>query len=326
MSWFGFDATWSFANPQLLWLALLMPVALLIRLLRRPPAKDFAQYAFVPFLPRSRRQHTRGIPLLLQGCAWFLLVAAMARPQQQQRLPIEEEGIDLLLCMDLSSSMSATDLDALSATATRLDFARSAAVAFIEGRPSDRIGLISFARDAQLICPPTLDHRSLLTLLGDLQLVPEGREDDATGIGTALARAAVHLRDTPSKSKVVVLLTDGEETVATDPSSAAIKPLEAAALSRDWNVRAYAIATGPDAEATRSTLQNVAATTGGRAFAARDGAALEQVYTAIDQLERTRFQRLPWRQVDRFLPFLLGGLLLWFAGVWLRRRFWEVQS
>lgn len=328
MSWLGFDSTWSFADPPFLWLALLVPITVFMRLLWRPAAKDFAQFAFVPFLPRSQRQHARGLPLLLQCLAFLLLVGAMARPQQQQRLPIEEEGIDLLLCLDLSSSMSATDLDDLSAAAeiTRLDFARNAATQFIDSRPSDRIGLVSFARDAQLICPPTLDHRSLLSLLNDLELVPEGREDDATGIGTALARAAVHLRDIPSNSKVVVLLTDGEETVATDPSSAAIKPLEAAALCRDWNVRVHAIAAGPDAEKTRRTLQGVAAATGGGAFAAQDAAALGQVYAAIDQLERTRFQRLPWRQVDRFLPLLLVGLFLWFAAAWMNRRFWEVQS
>ena len=328
MSWFGLDSTWSFADSYLLWLVLFVPLTIFMRLLWRPPAKNFAQFAFVPNLPRSHRQHSRGLPLLLQCLAFVLLVSAMARPQQQQRLPIEEEGIDLLLCIDLSSSMSATDLDDTSAALeiTRLDFARNAAAQFIENRPSDRIGLVSFARDAQLICPPTLDHRSLLALLQDLELVPEGREDDATGIGTALARAAVHLRDIPSSSKVVVLLTDGEETVATDPSSSAIKPLEAAALCREWKVRVHAIAAGPNAEQTRSTLQGVATTTGGGAFAAEDAAALDQVYTAIDQLERTRFQRLPWRQVDRFMPFLLAGLFLWLAAAWMNRRFWKVQS
>jgi len=325
MSWLGFDTSWSFHDPQLLWTALLLPLALLLRLLWRPPAKDFAQFRFVPFLPRSHRQHSRGLPLLLQGTAFLLLVIAFARPQQQQRLPVEKQGIDLLLCLDLSSSMAATDLNESDSQRTRLDFARSAAGDFISGRPTDRLGLVSFARDARLVCPPTLDHRSLLTLLQDLQQVPEGREDDATGIGTALARAAVHLRDVPSTSKVIVLLTDGEETVAT-AGSAAIKPQEAAALCREWGVRIHAIAAGPAADATRQTLQAVAATTGGRAFAARDATALQQVYSAIDQLERTRFERLPWRQVDRFLGFLIAGLVMWFAAAWLNRILWRVQS
>jgi Ca-activated chloride channel family protein len=344
VSWLGFDASWSFRDPALLWVAVLLPLALLMRLLWRPKAKDFALFQFVPSLPHSHRQHTRILPLALQCLAVLLMAIALARPQQQQRLPVEREGIDLLLCLDLSSSMAATDLAGSGSSndnsnggadsnrtanddqlTTRLDFARRAASAFIDVRAADRLGLVAFARDARLVCPPTLDHRSLLTLLDDLEQVPEGREDDATGIGTALARAAVQLRDLPSTSKVIVLLTDGEETVAT-AGSAAIKPQEAAALCREWGVRVHAIAAGPDAEATRATLQAVTSVTGGRAFAARDATALEQVYAAIDQLERTRFQRLPWRQVDRFLPFLIAGLLLWFGAAWLNRSIWRVRS
>lgn len=333
MSWLGFDASWSFGDPLLLWTAVLIPIALLARVIWRPKAKDFALFQFVPHLPHSHRQHTRILPLLLQCLAALLMVLAFARPQQQQRLPVEREGIDLLLCLDLSSSMAATDLadNDSQATAqsspsnTRLDFARRAASAFINKRADDRLGLVAFARDARLVCPPTLDHRSLLTLLADLEQVPEGREDDATGIGTALARAAVQLRDLPSTSKVIVLLTDGEETVAT-AGSAAIKPKEAAALCREWGVRVHAIAAGPDAEATRATLQAATSVTGGRAFAARDATALEQVYAAIDQLERTRFQQLPWRQVDCHEPFLIAGLILWFLASWLNRMIWRVRS
>lgn len=327
MNWLGFDSDWSFADPLLLWTAALLPVALLVRIIWRPKAKDFALFRFVPFLPHSHRQHTRPLPLLLQVAAVLLMVLALARPQQQQRLPVEREGIDLVLCLDLSSSMAATDLtvDAAAGSDTRLDFARRAAISFIDKRAEDRIGLVAFARDARLICPPTLDHRSLLTLLDDLEQVPEGREDDATGIGTALARSAVQLRDLPSKSKVVVLLTDGEETVAT-AGSAAIKPQEAAALCREWGVRVHAIAAGPDAEAARQTLQAVTSVTGGRAFGARDATALEQVYAAIDQLERTRFQQLPWRQVDRYAPFLIAALVLWFLAVWMNRLLWRVRT
>lgn len=325
LNWLGFDASWSFRDPMLLWVTLLLPLALLARIIWRPKAKGFALFQFVPFLPHSHRQHTRILPLLAQVVAVLLMAIALARPQQQQRLPVEREGIDLLLCLDLSSSMAATDLGDTNQATTRLDFARQAASAFIAVRAADRLGLVAFARDARLVCPPTLDHRSLLTLLSDLEQVPEGREDDATGIGTALARAAVQLRDLPSTSKVIVLLTDGEETVATG-GSAAIKPQEAAALCREWGVRVHAIAAGPDAEATRATLQAVTSVTGGRAFAARDATALEQVYAAIDQLERTRFQRLPWRQVDRFLPFLIAGLLLWFAAAWLNKTVWGVRS
>lgn len=297
----------------------------MIRLLRRPKAKPFAPYAFIPHLPRSTRQRTRVVPLVLQCSAFLLLVAAIARPQEAVRAPVEEQGIDLLLCLDLSSSMAATDLDGVAQNQTRLDFARRAASEFIQARPQDRMGLIAFARDARLVCPPTLDHASLQSLLQDLELTPAGREDDATGIGTALARAAVHLKKAGSDSKVVILLTDGEETVATESSSAAIHPIDAAALCRDWGVRVHAIAAGPDAAATRASLQSVTAATGGQAFLAQDAVALQQVYAAIDELERTRFERLPWHQVDRFQWALGLALLLWVLGSVLRQKLWEVQ-
>ena len=324
----------SLHDPHLLWLAGLLPLALGWRLLRRPQAKAFAPYAFVPQLPFSTRQRTRFLPLALQCCAFLLLVIAIARPQQQERAPITEQGIDLLLCMDLSSSMSATDLGAEESdpsdgtqapVSTRLDFARRAASTFIKARPHDRIGLIAFARDARLVSPPTLDHRSLQGLLQDLEITPAGRKDDATGIGTALARAAVYLKDATSNSKVVILLTDGEETVAAETSSSAIKPMDAASLCRDWGVRVHAIATGPDAPAARASLQSVVAATRGQAFLAPDAVALQQVYAAIDELERTRFERLPWQQVDRFQPILLLAVALWLLGAWMRRRWWEVQ-
>jgi Ca-activated chloride channel family protein len=317
---------WSLQDPQLLWLGLLLPLALAWRLWRRPPAKAFAAYRFVPHLGRSARQRSRALPLLLELAALSLMVLAIARPQERMRLPVEEQAIDLLLSVDLSSSMAATDLDPARPDLSRLGVAREAASRFIARRPGDRLGLLSFARDAELRCPPTFDHRSLLGLLDDLEQVPAGREDDATGIGVALARAAVHLRDAPSASRVVVLLTDGEETVAAEAGSAGIRPMQAATLCRDWGIRVHVIAAGPEASAAQASLRAWAGVTGGLAFAARDAAALEQVYEAIDTLERTRFERLPWRQVDRFLPFLVAAALLWILAAALRRGLWEVRS
>lgn len=326
MNWEDLTAAWSLHDPALLWLLLLLPLAIVLRWTRRPATRAFAPFAFVAKLPRSNRQRLRFLPWLLQALAFLLLVLAMARPQQSRQMPFEEEGIDLLLCLDLSSSMAATDLDPQRPSLTRLDAARDAAATFLKGRPQDRCGLVSFARDAQLVCPPTLDHRSLQTLLADLQQVPAGSAEDATGIGIALARSAVFLRDADAVSKVVILLSDGEETVAAEPTSAAIKPQDAAALCRAWGIRVYTISAGPDASASRASLQSLANTTGGQAFVAADAAALHQVYQAIDQLERTRFQRLPWVQVERFLPVLLCGILLWGAAAGMRRAFWEVQA
>jgi len=322
---FGFSGR--LQDPWLLWLGLaLLVLGLLLRLTLRPKAKDFAPFPFVPHLPRSARQRSRALPLTLQACGMLALILALARPQEKQLQPQVEEGIELLLCLDLSSSMAATDLDPAIPQKDRLAFAQEAAASFVEARERDRIGLVSFARDAQLVCPPTRDRRSLQILLQDLRLFPEGDEQDATGIGTALARCVTFLDGSEAPSKVVILLTDGEETVATDPDSASIHPRQAAAFCRASGVRVYTIATGPDAEATRRTLREVASSTGGFAFAAADARALAEVYAAIDQLERARFEELPWRWVDRFQPFLLLGLCLFGIAGLMQRTLWEVRS
>lgn len=323
LPWLGEE--WHWQNPALLWLALLMPVALLVRLVRQPTAKAFAPYPFVPHLPRSLRQQSRLLPLLLESLGVLLLVAAVARPQQRQRVLQEKEGIEVLLCLDQSSSMGATDLDPQQEL-TRLEIAKQAAAQFVEGRGQDRLGLFAFARDARLLCPLTLDHPSLLQLLAELETVPVGREDDATGIGTALASAGVSLRDREATSRLIILLTDGEETVATSPGGLAIQPQEAATLCRDWGVRIHTISTGPDALAGRASLQGVAQIAGGQAFAAQDAQALTEVYRAIDELERSRFTRLPWQDVDRYRLFLLAGLGFWTVGLLSRKLWWEARS
>lgn len=323
LPWLG--EQWHWQNPELLWLGLVVPIGLLVRVLRRPTAKPFAPYPFVPHLPHSLRQRSRFFPLLLQGLGLLLLVAALARPQQRQRVLQEKEGIEVLLCLDQSSSMAATDLDPQQEL-TRLEIAKQAAKLFVEGRDQDRLGLFGFARDARLLCPLTLDHPSLLELLAELETVPVGREDDATGIGTALASAGVSLRDREATSRLIILLTDGEETVATSSRGLAIRPQEAATLCRDWGVRIHTISTGPDALAGRASLQGVARIAGGQAFAAQDAQALAEVYRAIDELERTRFTRLPWQDVDRYRLFLLTGLGFWVLGMWSRKLWWEARS
>ena len=323
LPWLGED--WRWQDPVFLWLALLVPVALLVRLLRRPQAKAFAPYLFVPHLPRSLRQRSRFLPLFLQGIGILLFVMALARPQQRERVLQEKEGIEVLLCLDQSSSMAATDLDPQQER-TRLEVAKQAATMFVESRGQDRLGLFGFARDARLLCPLTLDHPSLLQLLAELETVPVGREDDATGIGTALASAGVSLRDREATSRLIILLTDGEETVATSSRGFAIQPQEAAALCRDWGVRIHTISTGPDALAGRASLQGVAQIAGGQAFAAQDAQALAEVYRAIDELERTRFTRLPWQDVDRYRLFILAGLGFWILGLVSRKLWWEARS
>lgn len=315
-------------HPALLALGLLVPLALLLRWRRGSPAIAFAPAAFLrtaqPFaasgvdgkhalLPRSWRVRLRGLPTVLHVIGLFVALIALARPVERTRLPFESEGIDIVLCLDVSSSMAARDLDP---ERTRLDVAKAAARLFVQGRPNDRIGLVTFARYPDLRCPPTLDHAAFGRILTDLDMVGSDSQEDATGIGAALARAAQVLSNGRAASRVAVLLTDGEENVATVQTPDEIAPLHAGQLCRELGVRAYAIAAGVGERAADGTLQAIDTTaleraatiSGGRFFAARDASAVAEVYGEIDRLERAALAEPRYRVEERFLPFLATAL------------------
>jgi Ca-activated chloride channel family protein len=198
----------------------------------------------------------------------------------------------------------------------------AAAREFVARRAGDRIGLVTFARYPDVICPPTPDHRSLQSMLGAVEQVEADGEEDATGIGMAVARCALLLRASAARSKVVVLLTDGEENVARPDLPEEITPLEAARLCAEHGVRVYSIAAGigrrgPDGawlELDTGPVRAVAEQTGGAFFAARDADALSRVYAVIDELERSAFAEPRFRYADRFAGFLAVGLALWLLG------------
>jgi Ca-activated chloride channel family protein len=317
LAWTGLalDAPWALA---------LVPVVLVLALLgARAAALRFAPSEFLHrdggghprSLPRSLRQRIAWLPRALHVLALLALVLALARPLARERLPLTRRGIDILLCLDVSSSMRADDLQP---GRTRLDVTKAAALAFLERRPDDRIGLVTFARYPDVVCPPTLDHGALAALLNGVAQVDEDSDEDATGIGMALARAAQALRHGGSASKVVVLLTDGEENVARADAPEEIAPLEAARLCEELGVRVYTIAAGigrrtadgRQVELDPRPVQQVASLTGGAFFAARDASAVQRVYEVIDELERSAFDAPRFHDVDRFAPFLLLALVL----------------
>src|SRR5262249_8723088 len=154
-----------------------------------------------------------------------------ARPVERTQIPHQHPGIDILLCLDLSSSMAATDLDPQQ---DRLQVAKAAARRFVDARASDRIGLLCFARYPDLRCPLTLDHAALQQVVERVAMMPNDSPEDATGIGTALCRAAAVLRASQARAKVVILLTDGEENVATVQTPDEIAPLHAAQLCQQF--------------------------------------------------------------------------------------------
>lgn len=275
-------------------------------------------------LPMGWRVRLRRLPDVLKSLAWLLLVFALARPQiGNARELLRGEGIDIVLALDISGSMAALDFQ----PGTRLDAARRVITDFIAGRQFDRIGLVVFARSAYQQAPLTLDYDVLSRLLEQVQIVNEivdanGRPVllDGTAIGLGVASAGTMLRDSTAPSKVIVLLTDGD-------NNAALDPLTAADAVAALGVRVYTIGMGtsgqvpiPDnsgnilyteSDLDEPTLQEIAVRTGGLYFRAEDPAGLQSIYEAIDRLERARVERqvfVPWQDVA--WPLIVGALVL----------------
>lgn len=324
MSWFSAATGFTLREPQWLWLAVAIPLLLAMRMLRHLPALRFAPAALAVGLPKSLRQRLLWLPGALQVTALVAALLALARPVERIVLPRELQALDILLLLDVSSSMTQKDLDPLR---TRLDVAKEAAAGFVARRAEDRIGLILFARYPDLRCPLTLDHTALAELLAAVAAVEAEGPEDATGIGTALARAAQTLQRSQSRSKIAILLTDGQENVATAQTPEEIAPLHAAQLCRQLGIRVYTVVAGIEERSetgqarpvdTRE-VEQVARLTGGAFFAVRDAAALARVYAEIDALERSELTTPRFRLEDRFAPFLLGALLCGLAAAVLRR-------
>ena len=276
-----------FRDPAFLVLLLSLPVALWLGLRTGRPALPFPTLGlWSEGVPTTLRARLRWVPRLLSLLGLVLVVFALARPVRRTALPPEREGIDILLCVDLSSSMSSLDLDP---QRTRLDVARDAAARFIQDRPDDRIGLIGFARYPDLRCPLTLDHDALTLLLRDLRTVTSDGPEDATGLGTAVARAAQVLQRSEAPSRVVIVFTDGEENVALRGRPGEIAPAHAAQLCERQGVRVYPIVAGRgrrDAEGRfvpidTVPMEELADRSGGTFHLARDAQAVDAVYGAI---------------------------------------------
>lgn len=295
----------------------------------------------VPVLPRQPLPRTLGQRLAwtapaLQVLAFAAVAGALARPVRGNvERTTTSEGIDIVLVIDRSSSMKHNDLDP---RANRLQVVKEVVRDFAVRRMTDRIGaadnvaLVSFAQFPQLVCPFTLDAGALTGLLESVELARHEVED-GTAIGRGLAKAVALLEDSDARSRVVVLLTDGENNVHD------IQPLHAADLAKAQGVRVYTIAAGrfvyqedifgrvfaTERQIDTSELEEIARRTGGRSFRARDREGLERVYAEIEGLERTpRTERRVVETFDLYPPFLLWALasyaLAWLGfSTWARR-------
>ncbi|RHR43207.1 VWA domain-containing protein [Parabacteroides sp. AF18-52] len=242
----------------------------------------------------SWKVYLRHVPFALRMAAIAVLIIILARPQSTNSWQnTSTEGIDIVMAMDISSSMLAQDFKP-----NRLEASKDVAASFINGRPNDNIGLVVFAAESFTQCPLTTDHTVLLNLFKDIQ---PGIIQDGTAIGLGLANAVSRIKDSQAKSKVIILLTDGVN------NAGEIAPVTAAEIAKTFGIRIYAIGVGTqgkapypfqtafgvqyqdiDVEIDEPTLKQIASTTGGQYFRATDNSSLKEIYSEIDKMEKTK--------------------------------------
>lgn len=305
----------TFAHP--LWLLALVAVPALAWRAWRSGARPGLRYSVADdaaAVGASGWARWRALPEGLALAALALAIVGMARPQERDAtVERTTEGIDIVMALDVSTSMTAEDF-----VPNRFEAAKAVAAEFVRGRESDRIGLVVFAAQAYTQAPLTIDYPFLLTMLREVRM---GLIEDGTAIGTAIATATARLRDSDAASKVVILLTDGQN------NRGQIDPQTAAEAAAALGVKVYAIGVGgeggrvrgrfpfggtqlgPAPEVDESALRAVAEATGGRYFRATDAAALRQIYDAISELERTEIEETVLLDVEELYPWALWPAL-----------------
>jgi Ca-activated chloride channel family protein len=321
-----------FANKEYLFLLLLIIPYILWYVMFRKKTEPTIRMADTFSLQRAQRTwRVRLIPIqaVLRVLAFTLLVLAMARPQTHNSWEEETiEGIDIMLAMDVSSSMLAEDIQP-----NRIEAAKKVAAEFISDRTNDNIGLTIFAGEAFTQCPMTIDHASLLSLLQhSSDYVGSGAIIDMTAIGMGLTNAVSRLKDSKAKSRVVILLTDGTNNYGE------ISPLTAADMARQLGIRIYTIGVGADGTSMRpvtvggttqhlmlpndideETLSKIAKTTNGRYYRAASAEELRQIYSDIDKLEKSKLDVQRYSKVyDVYQYLVLGAIIALLLEILLR--------
>jgi len=320
----------TFKNPELLWLGLvLIPmIAYYVFLQNRNRAEfRFSSVAASQGAEATIKAKLIHLPFVLRMLAVSLLIVVLARPQSTSSWQdVTTEGIDIVMAIDISGSMQAEDLKP-----NRLEASKKVAKTFIGNRPNDRLGLVIFAGESFTQCPLTTDHSVILNLFND---VKSGMLQDGTAIGMGLATSVKRLKDSEAISKVVILLTDG------DNNSGSIAPATAAEIGKEFGVRVYTIGVGTrgmapfpqvdpfgrtryvdmEVKINEELLTRIAEMTDGKYFRATDNESLEDVYKEIDELERSKIDVTEYRKrKEEFLPFAIAALLLLACEVLLKQ-------
>ena len=317
----------SFAMPQFFLLALLLPVMIgsYIRSGNRNMAsvkvssiKSFAGLS-------SWKTIFRHVPFILRLLTVGCLIIALARPQiKNEEQQAEGAGVDIILCIDVSGSMTAQDF-----TPNRMEAAKKVAADFIESRLTDRIGVVIFSGESFTLCPLTTDKPVLKSAIENIR---NGLLEDGTSIGDGLSTSVDRLRGSKSKSKVVILLTDGEN------NGGLIGPANAKEIAKAFGIKVYTIGVGTDGYAPfpvrtpmgvviqqqkvtidEKLLTEIARETGGKYFRAKDNAGLENVYKEIDNLEKSKVTITNYtRYTEKYFPFVLFAIALLLLEIILR--------
>lgn len=311
----------TFLHPELLWLLFLLPALLIIYIVWRRRQHASLRVPSLLFLRDMRgglRVYLRHSLFVLRLIALGLIIVALARPQSSSSWSEDRvEGIDIMLTMDISTSMLAMDFQP-----NRVEAAKEVAMRFIANRPNDNIGLVVFAGESFTACPLTQDHA---TLINRLREMTPGMIEDQTAIGSGLATAISRLKDSKTKSKVIILLTDGANNTGN------ISPKMAADLAKTFGISIYTIGVGSGAgeapypiqtalgvvvrnmpvDLDEPTMRQIADVSGGAYFRATDNESLSAIYQKIDQLEKTKLSTRNYHTTyEEFFVFVLVAALL----------------
>ncbi len=271
------------------------------------------------------------IPFILRCAGIVFLIIALARPQKRYTEKyLEGEGIDIMLCIDVSGSMVDTTMVEPEFVPNRLIVSKELAKGFIRTRTGDRIGVVFFSNQGFTACPLTTDSNAVLTQIENIK--PDFLTQEGTSIGNGIATSLNRLKDSKSKNKIILLLSDGDNSTGT------ISPDTAATLARAYNIKIYTIGIGSEKEVmgkiktpygeieqrkklefNEVLLKDVAQNTGGKYFHASDKSSLKTAYESINSLEKSKIQKVIYTTyVDKYLPFLIAGFLFIFLELCLR--------
>ena len=319
----------TFAYPWVLYFLLIIPLMIAWYFFRGMKIQSSVTYSSINIfkdVPATFRERLRHIPFAVRLIAIGLLIVALARPQSfSSGENVTTEGIDIAIVFDISGSMLAEDFKP-----NRLEAAKNVIDNFVEGRITDRIGLVIFSREAFTQCPLTIDYSVLRNLLLDIRT---GMIEDGTAIGNGIANGINRLKESDAKSRIIILLTDGVN------NAGEVDPISAAEIAKAFGIRIYTIGVGTRGEApypvqtpfgTRyqmvpvdideAMMTNIAEITGGQYFRATNNRALAEIYEKIDKLEKTKIEITSYKNAsEKYHSWLWGGLLLLLVELGLSR-------